>query len=463
MKRIQQKVYFRADAGSEIGYGHYIRSLALADMLKSFFDCVMFTQEPTLYQIKEAKDICQIVSLPADERKFGIFVDLLTGDELVVLDNYFFTTDYQRQIKEKGCKLVCIDDMHDKYFVADMVINHGFAKVDDYNISLKTKLCIGPKYALLRRPFLQVEHGKKRRKNSWIVCFGGVDSLNLTGQAVQAILSADSNAKVTAVVGEKYQYKDEFAGTENVIVCSSLTAQEMADLFSLTERVVCAASSVCYEAMACGCKVYAGWYVDNQIFFYEGLKENRYIIPLGDLRKGIVISNYLKTNILILKNNALCGLFVSLALKRIPYTEMDENQSRQVWECRNIYEIRQYMTHPEPFSFDNHCRFIMHLKEEKARMYYAYFLGDEFVASYDIVGIDADMTERGLFVNPRYQRLGIGEYVEHDMQNFAKELKLHILKAKVLKDNETSYYFHLHMGYKMVCEDDRYYYLEYKI
>ena len=32
---MKQKVYFRADASGQIGYGHFIRSLALAEMLKS--------------------------------------------------------------------------------------------------------------------------------------------------------------------------------------------------------------------------------------------------------------------------------------------------------------------------------------------------------------------------------------------------------------------------------------------
>ena len=29
--------------------------------------------------------------------------------------------DYQRAIKQKGCRLVCVDDMHDKHYVADVV------------------------------------------------------------------------------------------------------------------------------------------------------------------------------------------------------------------------------------------------------------------------------------------------------------------------------------------------------
>lgn len=48
---VMQKIYFRADASATIGYGHFIRTLALADMLKDDFDCTFFTCHPTSYQV----------------------------------------------------------------------------------------------------------------------------------------------------------------------------------------------------------------------------------------------------------------------------------------------------------------------------------------------------------------------------------------------------------------------------
>ena len=48
-----KKIYFRADASAQIGYGHFIRTLAIADMLKSEFDCTFFTVSPTEYQVGE--------------------------------------------------------------------------------------------------------------------------------------------------------------------------------------------------------------------------------------------------------------------------------------------------------------------------------------------------------------------------------------------------------------------------
>ena len=56
----KKKVYFRADANSQIGWGHIVRCMALADMLiedkNSIFECIFLVQNPSLIlqnQIKE--------------------------------------------------------------------------------------------------------------------------------------------------------------------------------------------------------------------------------------------------------------------------------------------------------------------------------------------------------------------------------------------------------------------------
>ena len=96
--KTKQKIFFRADAGAQIGYGHFIRTLALADMLRNDFDCTFFTQSPSEYQQREIEKVCSLVCLPSDDSKFEKFLDYLTGKEIVVLDNYFYTSKYQKQI-----------------------------------------------------------------------------------------------------------------------------------------------------------------------------------------------------------------------------------------------------------------------------------------------------------------------------------------------------------------------------
>lgn len=85
----KRKIFFRADAGAQIGYGHFIRTLALADMLRDDFDCTFLTQSPSEYQQKEVEKVCPLVALPSDDSKFEKFIDCLKGEEIIVLDNYF--------------------------------------------------------------------------------------------------------------------------------------------------------------------------------------------------------------------------------------------------------------------------------------------------------------------------------------------------------------------------------------
>ncbi len=300
----KRKIYLRADAGPEIGYGHYIRSLALADMLKQDFACTMFTQTPTDYQLREAKEVCPVISLPNDESKFDKFLDYLKGDEIVVLDNYFFTTSYQRAIKAKGCKLVCIDDMHDKHYVADVVINHGCTNASLFDIEPYTHLCLGFEYALLRKPFLEANNKTERQKGLFIVCFGGSDPHNFTHKYAKELIMCQKVSKVVAVVGDGYQYQETLSNTPNVEVLSRIYAYEMANLFHSAEAVVCSASTTCYEALACGSKVYAGWYVDNQKDFYQYLCASKAIVPLGELQKNKSLKIEESSELSMLLNNS---------------------------------------------------------------------------------------------------------------------------------------------------------------
>lgn len=279
----KRKIYFRADASADIGYGHFIRTLALADMLKDDFACTFFTCHPTLYQVGEIEKVCPFVVLQ-EKNHFAEFLSHLQGDEIVVLDSYFFCTDYQQAIKQKGCRLVCIDDMHDKHYVADIVINHALTDASLFDTEPYTRLCLGFDWALLRKPFLEAakrEHVCPGRIEKVAVCFGGSDIYDITAYFVKQTLQLQRVSRVTAVVGDAYKPCNPLREDHRLVYRSRLTAREIAALFCDSDLVICSASSVCIEALACGVKVAVGWYVDNQADFYSLLISNNWAIGLG--------------------------------------------------------------------------------------------------------------------------------------------------------------------------------------
>lgn len=463
---MEKRILFRADVSAEIGYGHFIRTLALADMLKDDFECVFYTQSPTEYQRKEAEKVCELVALPADDSRFQLFLDGLKGDEIVVLDNYFYTTDYQRAIKAKGCKLVCIDDMHDKHYVADAVVNHGFATEADFSKEDYTHLYTGPSYALLRSPFLKEDDTVKRNFNRWVVCFGGSDQNDYTGEAVCQLKKNIDNPEIVAVVGDSYQHTQQLKDA-GVTVRQRLSADEMAELFRSSANVVCSASSVCYESLACGCKVYAGYYVENQRGFYENLKQRGHIIPLGELHQGdweILTKDDSQTTkgltVAQVRQNYR-ALFFGLVLRQLNYTELTESESRTVWKVRNLPEIRQYMTNPEPFSYESHQAFVKRLANDPNKLFLAYLDGETLVGTINFVEIGIDSSaERGLFVNPACQGRGMAQVLEKLSEREAKKRGVRYLVAKVKNDNPSSLAFHKKAGYQLMNTDEEYSYFK---
>lgn len=280
----KRKIIFRADGGSSIGMGHFIRTLALAEMLKDDFYCIYATQSPTAYQINEIESVClERIDLPADETHFDIFISLLKGNEIVVLDNYYFSTQYQQLIKNKGCKLVCIDDLHDKHFVCDVVINHaeGISK-SQYSAEKHTSYCLGYKYALLRKDYLTNDPNEMSKQYSCLVIMGGADPFNLTAKLISMIEPLQLSLPIAVVVGAVYENEHLFEPFNSIKIFKGIKSIEVLKLMKKSQFGIFPASTVALEAAAARLPFICGYFVENQIEIYSGIKMGNLAICIGD-------------------------------------------------------------------------------------------------------------------------------------------------------------------------------------
>lgn len=274
------KICIRADASPSIGYGHFIRSLALADMLKDNFVVIFYTSEPTEYQQKEMAGVCNYKSLK-EESKFSDFLADLNGDEIVVLDNYYYTTEYQQEIKNKGCKLVCIDDPHNIHYVCDILISHGFCRISDFDYEPYTKIVTGPQWALLRNPFLKEIDWNHKRNNDIVINFGGSDPFHDTEKIVGYLIEMQLQYHIIVILGDTVYLSEE--KRKKVETFHNLNAYQMASLFENSAFGIFTASTVCIEGMSRGLPMVVGYDIDNQIQGYKLMKKQRIISPIDNL------------------------------------------------------------------------------------------------------------------------------------------------------------------------------------
>lgn len=272
-------LFIRVDASSDIGLGHLVRCISLAHMLKNDFKIHFFSLDIPKKSEDEITQLGWSITKLMDEDDF---FNALIGSEVVVLDGYQFDSRYQKQIKQKGCKLVCIDDFHDQYFYADLVINHapGVTK-EDYKGEPYTKYLLGLDYALLRPEFLNSSSHENKKYSKGIesifVCFGGSDSKNLTAKVLSWLPSKDYS--VTIVLGNSYSHQDtlnkviEERQDLQITVKNSLSAEEMRNELEQADLAIVPASGILFEVISIGLPVISGYYTENQKAIYNGFLE----------------------------------------------------------------------------------------------------------------------------------------------------------------------------------------------
>lgn len=317
MRKVR-KVFFRADADATIGYGHFVRSLALADMLKDDFDCTFFTQAPSRYQEEEVCKVCRLVSLPADDRKFQLFLDQLDGDEIVFLDNYFFTSAYEKEIKAKGCKLVNIDSGKRDY-CCDLLIGFLAHPYDAYDLPHYTKAYSGIEWFILREPFRERRAEAERDESGVVIAFGGTDQFGFTEQVVSKLSSAYPHLSLALIATSAFP-AERLSSLERqgVDIHKDIPASEVARLFATAGYAIVSASTISVEALSQGCKVIAGHYMPDQVSFYKYLVREKLINGVGDLRDKAFVDNLDG----VLKGQACNGGKIDFSNQRRKYIDL---------------------------------------------------------------------------------------------------------------------------------------------
>ncbi|MDB5256718.1 MAG: pseG [Chitinophagaceae bacterium] len=285
-------VFFRADGNTSIGLGHLVRCMALADMLREHFPIVFVTlsAEPKIVSMLQqaAQEVMVLKSADHPEQDF---LNRLQPKDIVVLDGYHFTENNQKDIKNKGAQLVCIDDLNEGIFFADVIINTAQRAVDmHYKTKGNCRLLLGPSYALLRKPFL--EEARKERISQAVstvfINMGGGDAHNITLKALKAASQLTTIRTIHVVTGAAYLYREVLhevmaESSGRIVLHEDISASEVRDLLVASQVIICPSSGIALEAASVGLVILSGYTAANQLEALKGLEAANIILNMGDL------------------------------------------------------------------------------------------------------------------------------------------------------------------------------------
>lgn len=283
---MKPKVLIRTDGNSQIGLGHLVRCSALAHMLKDKFSVTFFCMDIPFSLKKEFNECGFLCNIIGNESEF---LSMLTTRTIVVLDGYHFDINYQKQIKATGSKLVCIDDLHEKEFVADLIINHApGVKPSDYKAPVFAKFALGLEHALLRPAFLEQSkrNHKHKKLGSIFICFGGADPSDITNKVLVEVVGFLEFKKIIVVIGAAYEHferlKKLIEDDERIEVYRGVNENQMVALMREADLAIVPASGILYEVLTISIPVITGKYIENQANFIKELTKHDHVINGGE-------------------------------------------------------------------------------------------------------------------------------------------------------------------------------------
>jgi UDP-2,4-diacetamido-2,4,6-trideoxy-beta-L-altropyranose hydrolase len=254
----------RADANSEIGTGHVMRCLALAQAWRDTGGGVIFAlasggKELEARVRSEGAAVATVSGNPGGREDAVQTVELCKkhGADWLVLDGFHFSQAYREGVRNDRCRLLLLDD-HGKCarYNCDIVLNTNPYASNDMYPQRAEQICflLGPRYALLRREFLQFERGGSdipgiaRRV---LVTFGGADPHNVTLQVLEALHEIhDVRLDVTVIVGANNPHRAVLeACVDRPPHAAKVLANvnNMPEVIAQAELAVSAGGGTCYE------------------------------------------------------------------------------------------------------------------------------------------------------------------------------------------------------------------------
>ena len=349
------KIVFRVDASLEIGTGHVMRCLTLAEALKKkdidcYFICrkhpgnlidFISNQNFKVFSLP-LNDSEELSKMPKnkllnhyswlgsswqdDANQTNKILENLQID-YVIVDHYALDKSWETSVIKKCKKLMVIDDLCDRFHECDILLDQNFGRQENEYTSLVPNRCLtlaGSGYALLRPEFAllrntSLERREKPELNKILITMGGVDKDNTTCDILNAIndCKLPANINITVIMGPKSPWLDKvhkLIGKMKYATEILTNVNNMAQHMSDSDLAIGAGGSTSWERCCLGLPSLVVVLADNQKEIAKSLDSAgaAKMINKNSLIEEISIQiNNIQDNILILKDISKAASIIS--------------------------------------------------------------------------------------------------------------------------------------------------------
>lgn len=296
---------FRADASLEIGTGHVMRCLTLADELKrQGHQCVFICREHEghlgelvaskgyeLYLLAGPHNAEEQPTAEMNHAHVGWLgvpwqrdaeqtLELLPAMEAdwLVVDHYALDARWVRHVAAAVGRILVIDDLADRNHECSLLLDQNLGRVaSDYDqrVPADCVRLIGPQYALLRPEFARLRGRSLARREHpgmkrILVSLGGVDRNNVTGRVLGALaeapLPADTELDIVMGASAPNLAEVRAQATEMPFRASvQVNVSDMAERMCLADVSIGAAGGTSWERCCLGLPAVLVVLADNQV------------------------------------------------------------------------------------------------------------------------------------------------------------------------------------------------------
>ena len=308
-------VVFRTDASVQIGTGHVMRCLTLADALRDAgANCTFICRTHTGHLLDLihqrghtsialaapttlSTDVQQNTSLrhhaswlgtdwSSDAAETIKTLNTRCADWLIV-DHYALDSRWESALRPHCKQLMAMDDLADRAHDCDLLLDQNLGRsAEDYlpHIPEQATALIGPRYALLRPEFAALREESLNRRTvpklqQLLITLGGVDQDNITEQVLNALsqCALPNGLCITVIMGAHAPWLERVRATARTMPYPTqilVNVSHMARWMTLSDLCIGAAGGTAWERCCLGLPSLVMALAENQKNGVDALQEH---------------------------------------------------------------------------------------------------------------------------------------------------------------------------------------------